>query len=67
AEQSRAEQRKHARGLTEEQEQNLVICIPSPGEDRPFSTMMLSSIPDLHILHGSQCFPMFLYEAEDDQ
>ncbi|WP_408734821.1 type ISP restriction/modification enzyme [Gluconobacter thailandicus] len=53
--------------MTNCQEENLTICISSPGEDRPFSTMMLSSIQDLHLLHGGQCFPMFLYDKEDNQ
>nr|WP_244896520.1 hypothetical protein [Acetobacter fabarum] len=38
-----------------------------PGEDRPFSTMMMFSTPDLHLLHGGQCFPMFVYKTEDSQ
>ncbi|MBS1081176.1 DEAD/DEAH box helicase [Gluconobacter kondonii] len=41
---------------------NLIIGLPNPGEDRPFSTMMSSSIHDLHLLHGGQCFPLFVYE-----
>ncbi|WP_392388316.1 type ISP restriction/modification enzyme [Acetobacter tropicalis] len=53
--------------MTECQEINLVICTSSPGEDRPFSAIMASSTPDLHLLHGGQCFPMFLYDTEDNQ
>ncbi|WP_330937199.1 type ISP restriction/modification enzyme [Acetobacter pasteurianus] len=65
--QDRTGQDNYTRQITEVQEKNLVICISGSGEDRPFSTMMMSSNPDLHLLHGGQCFPMFLYETEDNQ
>lgn len=41
---------------------NIVICLPGPGEDRPFSVFISSSIPDLHLLHGGQDFPLYLYD-----
>jgi predicted helicase len=46
--------------------QNLIIMLPGPGEDRPFSALMSSLLPDLHALHGGQCFPLYLYEIVDD-
>ncbi len=47
---------------------NQVIMFPGPGEDRPFSTLMSAELPDLHALHGGQCFPLYLYEkATDDE
>ncbi|WP_179290211.1 type ISP restriction/modification enzyme [Acetobacter fabarum] len=65
--QDRTGQDNYTRRITEVQEKNLVICISGPGEDRPFSTMMMFSTPDLHLLHGGQCFPMFVYKTEDSQ
>ncbi len=45
---------------------NLVIIFPGPGEDRPFSSLISSALPDLHALHGGQCFPRYLYETEEE-
>lgn len=44
------------------QAENLIIGLPNPGEDRPFSTLMSASVHDLHVLHGGQCFPLFIYD-----
>ena len=65
AEQSRAEQRLYPQ-LTEEQEQNLVICLSAGGQKVPFTVLMSNTLPSLHMadIDGSQCFPMFLYEKE---
>jgi predicted helicase len=48
---------------------NLAIILPGPGEDRPFSVLMVNSITDLHFIHGGQGFPLFLYDdpKEDDE
>jgi predicted helicase len=55
--------------LTEEQERNLVICTSGGGQKVPFSVLMSNALPSLHMvdIDGSQCFPMFLYEAEGGQ
>jgi predicted helicase len=41
---------------------NTVINLPGPGEDRPFSVFISDIIPDLHLLHGGQNFPLYLYD-----
>jgi len=46
--------------------ENRVICFPNKGEDRSFSVIMSNAIPDLHLIHGGQCFPRYLYDAEDE-
>ncbi len=46
---------------------NRVISFPNKGEDRAFSVIMSSAIPDLHLIHGSQCFPRYLYDGETER
>ena len=43
---------------------NRVICLTLSGT-KGFSVMMTDAIPDLHLVGDVQCFPMFLYEAEE--
>ena len=40
---------------------NLVICVPSAGSSRPFSTLMVNRVPDHHLLEFGQCFPRYRY------
>lgn len=40
---------------------NLVICCTT-GNNREFSVLMADCVPDLHLVGGSQCFPLWLYE-----
>jgi len=42
--------------------ENRVISFPNKGEDRAFSVLMCAATPDLHLVHGGQCFPRWLYE-----
>ena len=42
--------------------ENTLIVLPNPGEDRPFSVFITDVVPDLHLLHGGQCFPLYLYD-----
>ena len=46
--------------------ENRVIVLPGPGEDRPFSAQISNVIPDLHFLHGGQCFPLYLYDKAEE-
>lgn len=46
---------------------NLVIVVPGPGEDRPFSALVTNALPNLHLLHGGQCFPLHWYEKAGEQ
>ncbi len=42
-----------------------MICVSGVG-GRTFSTLIVDSIPDLHILEsGAQCFPLYWYERTD--
>jgi predicted helicase len=47
---------------------NLVICLSGTGAKLPFSAIMSSSLPSLHVadIGGSQCFPRYVYEAADE-
>ena len=49
---------------------NKLIQISGVGEQRGFSVIMASSIPDLHNIQTGQCFPRYLYDktnqASDD-
>lgn len=42
--------------------ENISICLPGTGEDRPFSALVTRHLPNLHLLHGGQCFPLHWYE-----
>jgi len=44
---------------------NRVICINGVGAQKDFSTLIVSIIPNLHTLQTGQCFPLYLYEAND--
>ena len=41
--------------------ENQVICLTVSG-NKGFSVMITDTLPDLHLIGDSQCFPMFLYE-----
>jgi len=43
---------------------NRVIQIAGVGEQRGFSVVMSSVVPDLHTIQTGQCFPEYLYEAD---
>ena len=50
--------------------ENRVICVPGIGSKKPFSVLMVGTMPDLNINEGStQCLPRYLYpdplEASD--
>ena len=44
-------------------EENRLICLSSIG-DQEFSVLMTDSIPDLHFVATSQCFPLYLYDRD---
>jgi predicted helicase len=47
---------------------NRVIVIHGPGETLPFTVLMASVLPNIHVLHGGQCFPLYLYDdPESDE
>lgn len=47
--------------------ENRVIILHGPGETLPFSVLMSDVIPDLHALHGGQCFPLYLYDTDETE
>ena len=46
--------------------ENLAICITGLGTTRGFSVLMTNVIPDVQLQMNGQCFPLFLYETEED-
>ena len=48
---------------------NRVICVSGVGDKVPFSALMTDAIPSLHMVDvgGSQCFPRYIYEAENTE
>ncbi|MDR2353126.1 MAG: DEAD/DEAH box helicase family protein [Deltaproteobacteria bacterium] len=44
---------------------NLVLCVSGVGARSPFSAILTDEIPNLQVLEGSQCFPLFLYDPDD--
>lgn len=45
--------------------ENRVISITGIGETKGFSVMMCETVPNLHLVAGGQCFPLYLYEDSD--
>jgi len=41
--------------------ENCVICVPGVGSMKPFSAIVLDSMPDLEVVAKSQCFPRYRY------
>ncbi len=46
--------------------ENRAICVPGVGSTRPFSALMVDTMPDLHFIAFGQCFPRHRYEQPDD-
>jgi predicted helicase len=47
--------------------ENIAIVLHGPGEVLPFTVLMTDALPNIHLLHGGQCFPLYLYDdIEDD-
>ena len=43
-------------------EDNIVIAATGAGAQLPFSTLALKNLPNLDMLRGNQCFPLYYYE-----
>ena len=41
--------------------ENRAICVPGVGSTKPFSTLMVDEMPDLHFAAFGQCFPRYRY------
>ena len=51
----------------ESEEENVSICLTGDGSQKPFMTMVVAAIPDLHFVGpaaGSQCFPFYTYNED---
>jgi predicted helicase len=44
--------------------ENRMICLTAVGNNLPFHCIMTNVIPDLHLTGDSQCFPLYVYDAE---
>ena len=42
--------------------ENRAICVSGIGGNKPFQTLMVKVIPDLHLTGDSQCFPFYTYD-----
>ena len=40
---------------------NLAICVPGIGSTKPFSVLVVDSMPDLELVSKGQCFPRYRY------
>ncbi len=46
--------------------ENRAICVPGIGSTRPFSALMVDTMPDLYFIAFGQCFPRYRYEQPGD-
>ncbi len=46
---------------------NLVISLTGRGSTKEFSSIITNVIPDLEVISKSQCFPLYLYESNEDK
>ncbi len=46
---------------------NLVICVGGVSDDSGFSVLITDTLPNLHTLRSCQCFPLYLYDVEEDE
>ena len=47
--------------------ENVVMCVSGAPLKRPFSVLLTDCIQDLHLLENSQCFPLYIYEKEENK
>jgi predicted helicase len=44
--------------------ENVVVCLSAIGQSKPFHTLAVDVIPDLHLTGDSQCFPLYAYDED---
>ena len=44
--------------------ENRTICVSGIGSNKPFQSLMVDVIPDLHLTGDSQCFPFYTYDED---
>ena len=54
----------HIFPTTKAENENRVICVSAIGSVKPFHTLMVDVIPDLHLTGDSQCFPFYTYDED---
>lgn len=47
--------------------ENVVMCVSGAPLSKPFCTLMTDCIQDLNLLQHSQCFPLYVYEKEENK
>lgn len=46
------------------QAENLLIQVTGTNETKSFSCLMTNCVPDLHVISGGQCFPLYYYDTQ---
>ena len=46
--------------------ENRAICVPGVGSTKPFSVLVVDTMPDLHFVAFGQCFPRYQYREPRD-
>ncbi len=46
--------------------ENRAICVPGVGSTKPFSALLVDTMPDLELISKGQCFPRYRYRRPDD-
>ena len=41
---------------------NIAICLPGVGSTKPFSALVVDTMPDLEVVSKGQCFPRYVFE-----
>ena len=47
--------------------ENRAICVPGVGSTKPFSVLVVDTMPDLELISKGQCFPRYRYTKKTDQ
>ncbi len=47
--------------------ENRAICVPGVGSTKPFSVLVVNTMPDLELISKGQCFPRYRYQRRSDQ
>ena len=47
--------------------ENRAICVPGVGSTKPFSVLMVDTMPDLHFVAFGQCLPRYRYEQVNEK
>ena len=47
--------------------ENRAICVPGLGSTKPFSALIVNTMPDLHLISFGQCFPRYRYERRNQR